>query len=148
MARIEYIRHRLEEWGRWCQQSESGALGYPSQSAFARMGVSSGRHESAVPTISLQASEIDDAVKSLQLTQSHLYVVVTLTYAQGLPRHLVAKRMARAESTISANLVAADHAVQRWLDDKREGHSLVRGAGDCGRSLRLESISSNERSRL
>jgi hypothetical protein len=120
MARIEYIRHRLEEWGRWCQQSESGALGYPSQCAFARMAPSAGRNESAVPTISLQASEIGDAVKSLQLTQSHLYVVVTLTYAQGLPRHLVAKRMCRAESTIKANLAAADHAINRWLEDKAD----------------------------
>lgn len=127
MARIEYIRHRLEEWGRWCQQSESGALGFPSQSAFARMGPSTGRNEAVVPTIALQASEIDDAVKSLQLTQSHLYMVVTLTYAKGLPRHLVAKRMARADSTIKANLAAADHAISRWLEDKAE---LQRKAAD------------------
>ncbi|PQA78701.1 antiterminator Q family protein [Rhodoferax sp. TS-BS-61-7] len=127
MARIEYIRHRLEEWGRWCQQSESGALGYPSQSAFARMGPSAGRNESVVPTIALQASEIDDAVKSLQLTQSHLYLVVKLTYADGLPRHLVAKRMARADSTIKANLAAADQAISRWLEDKAE---LQRKAAD------------------
>jgi len=118
MARIEWVRHRLEEWGRWCQQSESGALGYPSQSAFARMGPSAGRNEPVVPTISLQASEIDDAVKSLQLTQSHLFVVLDLTYAKALPRHLVARHMDRAESTVSANLVAADHAIKRWLDDK------------------------------
>lgn len=127
MARIEYIRHRLEEWGRWCQQSESGALGYPSQSAFARMGPSAGRNESVVPTIALQASEIDDAVKSLQLTQSHLFMAVTLTYAKGLPRHMVAKRMCRAESTINANLTAADHAISRWLEDKAE---LQRKAAD------------------
>lgn len=127
MARIEYIRHRLEEWGRWCQQSESGALGFPSQSAFARMGPSAGRNEAVVPTIALQASEIDDAVKSLQLTQSHLYLVVKLTYADGLPRHLVAKRMARADSTIKANLAAADHAISRWLEDKAE---LQRKAAD------------------
>lgn len=120
MARINWVRHRLEEWGRWCQQSESGALGYPSQSAFARMGPSSGRNESVVPTIALQASEMNEAVKSLQLTQSHLYLVVTLTYERGLPRHLVAKRMCRAESTISANLDAADRAIARWFDDKRD----------------------------
>ena len=119
MARIEWVRHRLEEWGRWSQQSESGALGYPSQSAFARMGPSSGRNEANVPVISIQASETDDAVKSLQLSQSHLHKVLVLTYAKGLPRHLVARHMARAESTISANLEAADRAVARWLDDRR-----------------------------
>ena len=119
MARINWVRHRLEEWGRWCQQSESGALGFPKQSAFARMTPSAGRNESTVPTYSLQASEIHEAVKSLQLTQSHLFQVLTLTYAWGLPRHLVAKRMVRAESTISANLDAADQAIKRWLDDKK-----------------------------
>jgi DNA-directed RNA polymerase specialized sigma24 family protein len=119
MARIEYIRHRLEEWGRWSQQSESGALGFPSASPFARMGPSSGLRESTVPTNSLLASEMDDAVKSLQLSQSHLFMVVSLTYAKGLPRDQVARRMGRAESTISTNLEAADRALARWLDDKR-----------------------------
>jgi hypothetical protein len=118
MARIEWVRHRLEEWGRWSQQSESGALGFPSASPFARMGPSTGLRESAVPTNSLAASEMDDAVKSLQLSQSHLYLVVKYTYADGLPRQLVAKKMARAESTISSNLEAADRALARWLDDK------------------------------
>lgn len=131
MARIEYIRHRLEEWGRWCQQSESGALGYPSQSAFARMGPSSGRNEPVVPTIALQASEIDDAVKSLQLIQSHLYQVLTLTYAQGLPRHLVAKRMCRADSTIKSHLDAADRAINLWLEGKAEQRKLAANSRAC-----------------
>lgn len=127
MARIEWVRHRLEEWARWSQQSESGALGFPSASPFTRMGPSSGLRESAVPTISLQASEIDDAVKSLQLTQSHLYLVLTLTYAKGLPRHMVAKRMGRAESTISANLAAADRAIAQWLELKATASVHSRG---------------------
>lgn len=119
MARIEYIRQRLEEWGRWSQQSESGALGFPNACPFARMVPSSGRNESMVPTSSIQASETDDAVKSLQFSQSHLYLVLTLTYAKGLPRHRVAKTMGRAESTVNANLEAADRAIARWLEDKQ-----------------------------
>lgn len=118
MARIEWVKHRLENWARWCQQSESGSLGYPKQSAFTRLGSSGGRNEGALPISDLEASETDDAVKSLQFTQSHLYEAVTLTYAKGLPRHLVAKRMCRGESTISKNLEDADHALKRWLDAK------------------------------
>lgn len=120
MARIEYIKQRLEQWGKWLQQTESGALGYPSSSAFARMAPSGGRNESVVPMISIEASETDDAVKSLQLTQSHLHMVLTLTYAKNLPRYRVAHMMGRAESTISANLDAADRALERWFDDKHE----------------------------
>lgn len=124
MARIKWVEHRLENWGRWSAQRESGALGYPRQSTFARMAPSGGRNEASVPVSDLDAAEIDDAVMSLQLTQSHLYLVLTLTYAKGLPRHQVAKRMCRAESTISANLGDADRAIARWLDGKRKVQSL------------------------
>ncbi len=119
MARIEWVKHRLENWARWSQQTESGALGYPKQSAFARMGPSSGRTEGMVPVSDLEASETDDAVKSMQFTQSHLYLVLLLTYARALPRHIVARRMGKAESTISRNLEDADRSIARWLDDKQ-----------------------------
>ena len=118
MARIEAIKARLENWARWCQQSESGALGYPKASPFARLAPSSGRSESYVDVRSLEASETDDAVKSLQFTQSHLFMVLMLTYAKGLPRHKVARQMGKAESTINANLGDADKAIQRWLEDR------------------------------
>ncbi len=126
MARIEYIRIRLENWARWSQQSASGALGFPRQTAFARMSPSSGRNEGMVPVADLEASETDAAVKSLQFTQSHLYMALWLTYAKGMPRHLVARRMARAESTISRNLEDADRAIARWLDDKREAQAAAK----------------------
>lgn len=119
MARIDWVRRRLENWARWCAQQEGGGLGYPSQTTFARLAAPAGFNEAAVPTLALDASEIDAAVQSLRFTQSHLHVVLTLTYARSLPRHQVAKRMARAESTISANLEAADRAIAAWLDEKR-----------------------------
>lgn len=131
MARIEWVRHRLEEWARWSQQSEAGCLGFPSASPFARMGPSTGVRESRVPVNSLAASEMDDAVSSLKLTQSHLHLVLVLTYAKGLPRDQVAKRMARAESTISSNLSAADRALARWLDDKA---AIKQAAADSRRN--------------
>ncbi len=114
----EWVKSRLENWARWCAQSEVGALGYPRQSTFARLSAPSGRNESAVPVQSIEASETDDVVKSLQLTQSHLYKVLVLTYAKGLPRHRVAREMHRAESTISKNLVDAYVVVDRILGEK------------------------------
>lgn len=119
MARIEYIKHRLENWGRWCQQRESGGLGYPSQSSIARLIAPSGNRDAAVPLSSIDASEIDDAVTALRFGQPHLHLVLTLTYARGLPRHQVAVKMGKAESTISSNLDAADRALDRWLADKK-----------------------------
>ncbi len=126
MARIDWVRRRLENWARWCAQRETGALGFPRQSTFARLAAPSGPAAAAIPILALDASEIDDAVKALRFSQSHLYLVLTLTYAKGLPRNQVAKRMARAESTISANLEAADRAIARWLDDKREAQDAAK----------------------
>lgn len=128
MARIEWIRHRLENWGRWCQLTDSGALGYPKQSAFARMAPSGGRMGDAVPLSSLEASETNEAVKSLQFTQSHLFLALDLTYAKALPRHLVARRMGRAESTVAKNLEDADRAIARWLDDRKVAAARMQDA--------------------
>jgi len=125
MARIEWVKHRLENWGRWSQQRETGALGYPRQSTFARLAPQSGRMEASVPVSDLEASETDQAVKSLQLSQSHLYLAVFYTYAKGLPRQQVARRMARAESTISRNLEDADRAIARWLASTGDAAAVV-----------------------
>lgn len=115
----EYVKRRLDNWGRWCQQQASGGLGYPSMCAFARLGGRSGSYEAAVPIISLDASEIEQAVNSLKGKQSHLYLVLTLTYAQSLPRYQVAKRMARTDRTVRQNLEDAYFAIDRWLQDKQ-----------------------------
>lgn len=129
MARIPEIKNRLENWARWSQQTAGGALGYPKQTSFARLAPSGGRSEGWLPVLDLEASETDAAVKSLQFTQSHLYLALTLTYAKGLPRHLVAKRMCRAESTIAKNLEDADYAIKRWLDDKQAAkHKMASAA--------------------
>lgn len=119
MARIEWVRYRLEGWSRWCMQQDSGGLGYPKQSAFARLGGKGSRAESVIPLNSIEASETNEAVESLKMTQSHLYLVLTLTYAKCLPRHMVAKKMCRAESTVKRNLEDADHAIARWLSDRK-----------------------------
>lgn len=126
MARIEWVRQRLEEWSRWCMQKDSGGLGYPSQSAFARLGGKGSRAESVVPTINIQASETNDAVDSLKVAQPHLFDVLTMIYAKGLPRHIVAKRLCKAESTIKRNLEDADHAIAKWLGDRKELQDRVR----------------------
>lgn len=115
MARIEWVRHKLENWGSWCQMRESGSLGYPKQTTFARMGGRGSRAEAVIPVSSIDASDVDCAVQSLRFTQPHLYTVLTLTYAKALPRQLVARQMRRAESTIKRNLEDADHAIARWF---------------------------------
>lgn len=81
-----------------------------------------------MPVIDEDARAMDEAVKSLQLTRSHLYLVLVLTYGHGLPRHLVARRMGRAESTVSRNLEDADRALDAYFSSaaaKRMGSSTA-----------------------
>lgn len=114
----KYIRGKLENWARWSQQRELGGLGYPKQSAFARMGAAAGRTEAVVPLDNLDASETQDAVESLRFTQSGLHLVLVLTYAKGLPRQRVARLMTCDESTVKANLLRAECALARWFEDR------------------------------
>lgn len=119
MARIEWVRDRLENWARWCAMQDGGGLGYPKQAAFARLGGRARRAESVIPISSIDAEVTDQAVSSLRGTRSHLYLVLQLVYAKGLPRHLVARRMARTEDTVKRNLEEADQALARWFEDRQ-----------------------------
>lgn len=126
MARIDWVRMRLENWARWCSSQERGGLGYPSQSAFAKLGGRARRAEAAIPLLSLDAEETDRAVRSLRGTHSHLFLVLQLLYARGLPRDQVARRLARTEDTIKRNLEEADHALARWFADQEQGREARR----------------------
>ena len=87
------------------------------------LGGKGSRAESVIPLDSLDASETNSAVESLKLTQSHLYLVLTLIYAKGLPRHLAAKKMCRAERTVKSNLEDADRAIARWFGARDEARN-------------------------
>jgi hypothetical protein len=118
MARIEYIRYRLENWARWCARRDAGALGYPTTNILASWAGRGRRAEAVIPIDHIEAVETNDAVEALRFKRSHLYLVLTLHYAQGRPIHQVAQRMVRAESTIKRNLEDADAALQAWLQDR------------------------------
>lgn len=142
MARLDWVRQRLENWARWCAMRDAGGPGYPRQSAFLREAAQSQSTDDGIRVDSLDASITDQAVTSLRFTQPHLYIVLTLTYARGLPRHLVAKRMARAESTIKANLETADHAVARWFHEREAEHARRRDQIDAARLYgRVQAVS-------
>jgi hypothetical protein len=133
MARIEWVRHKLENWARWCSQPASGGLGFPRQSTFARFIGADRRDEANVPLLSLEAEQTDRAVRSLQLSRSHLYLVLKYHYAEGLPIHRVAQRMGRAQSTIKANLEQSDRAIAGWYEEQERAR------------LKLKELACNEK---
>lgn len=125
MARIEWVRHRLENWARWSARRGTGGLGYPKQTTFARL-VASGGGNDGIPVSELEASETDDAVRALQLSKSHLYLTLDLHYAQALSIDKVSRRLHKAPSTIKRHLEDGDRAIAEWLDAKREAQRKAR----------------------
>lgn len=131
MARLDWVHKRLQEWGRWRTQRESSGLGYPKQSAFARLAPSGGGWGSAVPVDSVEASRTEEAVRSLLLSRSHLYRALELIYVRQVGIRAAALQMGRAESTVKANLEQADHAIAAWLEAQaaaRAGKQAAKGS--------------------
>jgi hypothetical protein len=124
MARIDWVRDRLEAWARWARERESGALGYPKKSAFLRVG--SGGSMGSQALSDGDASLTDTAVQSLRFTRPHLHKTLTYYYVQGLDIKRVAALMHKAESTIKAHLDASDHALALWFHLREEAQAQAR----------------------
>lgn len=120
MARIDWVKQKLENWSRWHSQRDAGALGYPSRTSFERFVVGSGSRESVIPINDIDASETEEAVNSLRLVKSHLYLTLTHIYVKGWDIKRTAKALVKAESTIKAHLGDADHALAAWFNDRAE----------------------------
>lgn len=126
MARIQWVKDKLDNWARWARQRESGALGYPKQSAFARLGPSSNVWGASVPVDDLDASLTDTAVQSLRTTQDHLFKTLRCHYVEGYEIKRVAIHLGVAESTIKARLDAADSSLAQWFSLRAEARKNQR----------------------
>lgn len=119
MARIEWIKYRLHNWALWKDRENACGLGFATRSVLLAEP-SSGYRESVIPVDEVDASVTNTAVESLRPTRPHLYMTLQHIYIQNLGILETARRMARAQSTIKANLDAADHALSEWFGNRNE----------------------------
>jgi hypothetical protein len=126
MARIDWVRERLENWARWARDRETGSLGYPRQSPFVRLGPSGGNMGSSVPVDSLDASLTDDAVNTLRFSHPHIHLTLKCHYIEGFEIKRVAVKLCRGESTIKAHLEQADHHIATWFREREEKKQKAR----------------------
>lgn len=121
MARIEWVKLRLNNWALWADRERSGGLGYNTQSVLlAEPGGRDGYRESIIPVDETDAALTNTAVESLKLTRLHLYVTLQHIYPSGLGITETARRMGKACSTVSANLDEADRALRDWFAARTE----------------------------
>lgn len=130
MARLEHIANRLSNWARWRARREGVALGYPRQAAFLRVSVDGGRGRADTSASDADALEIDLAVDAMKLdpARSRLAKALELVYlgAGGGGVEQAARTMGKAVSTVHDYLAQADHAIERWLQDRAEARERVR----------------------
>lgn len=118
MARIEWVRQRLENWALWHERGCGGGLGYATQSVLLSEPVDGGR-QAWVPVDEIDAAITDEGVESLKLGHGHLHDTLHLFYLRGIGIKETARLMARAESTIKAQLERADQLLALWFADRK-----------------------------
>lgn len=119
MARIEWVKHKLDNWARWHAQQRGHGLGYPKQTAFARLSRPAGGWDTVIPVNDVDAADTDRAVASLRLVKSHLYLTLHHIYVDGWGIKRTAVVLCKAESTVKAHLDQADHALALWFEDRK-----------------------------
>ena len=134
MARIDWIKHRLDNWALWKVREASGGLGWATQSVLLANRVDESR-DSPLPIDEIDAEKTNQAVESLKLGKGHLYVTLQLIYVKGIGVRETAREMSRAESTVKANLDSADHALRDWFNAKAEADDAQRRALASKRSF-------------
>lgn len=126
MARIDWVKYRLNNWALWKEREASGGLGFYTQSAFLNEVATSDRYrESIIPVDDVDASITNEAVESLKPERSHLYQTLQHIYPKGLGIKETARRLGRVESTIKAQLEQADRVLSDWFGERAEKRKRV-----------------------
>lgn len=120
MARIKWVKLRLNNWALWKASETSGSLGWHSMASFLREGTSDRYRESVIPVDDVDAALTNQAVESLKPARGHLYATLQAFYPQGLGILETARRQGKGESTIKAHLEEADHALRQWFTERDE----------------------------
>jgi hypothetical protein len=120
MARIEWVQQRLENWALWHEREGGGSLGFASQSSFLNEAAETSRYrESVVPVDDVDAGITNDAVESMKPERDHLYRTLHLVYLKGTGIKETARLLAKAESTVHAQLGQADAYLSQWFIERK-----------------------------
>jgi predicted DNA-binding protein YlxM (UPF0122 family) len=124
MARIEYIKRRLDNWALYRARMNDGGLGFKDRNPLAAWAedvwTRTSYHGASIPHFDQEAEEIEQAVQALKLGKGHLYVTLDFYYLRDLGVNECARRMRRAVSTVHSQLDQADRWIDAWLRNLAE----------------------------
>lgn len=129
MARVEWVKQRLDNWALWKERENRGGLGFYTSSSFTWTMVDTSGYRELVSTVDdVEAQKTDQAVQSLLASQPQLHRTLVLIYLEDKGIRNTALLMCKAESTIKANLEKADHAVATYLRLKAQEAEAAQAA--------------------
>jgi len=120
MARVEWVKIRLQNWAMWKERESRGGLGFAKQSSFLNEAAQGGYRESIIPVDDIDAALTNSAVESMRVGRGHLYATLQAYYVKGWGEKESARRLLVAESTIRARLDEADRALVLWFSEYQE----------------------------
>jgi hypothetical protein len=130
MARIEYIEHRLLEWGesRIRQQDGGGRRRVISSIYDGREKVDCTGNEPDFSTEDASAEEIDRAIRDLLPSFANLHETAIEVYWKGRKFSLKinAKRLGISYATIKTHVEHLHLRIDQWLRDKQEQAQAAR----------------------
>lgn len=119
MARIEWVKLRLNNWALYKAREAGGGLGFSTRSALLREP-SGGYRESIIPVDDVDAAVTDQAVAALKPARVHLFDTLHCIYLKDTGVKGAALRLGCAESSIKDRLCQADAALAQWFRDRDE----------------------------
>jgi predicted metal-dependent TIM-barrel fold hydrolase len=144
MARIDWVRQRLENWALWHERMNSGGIGWATRSAYLTERVDGDRPEARVPVDEVEAAITDEGVQSLLVTYADLHRTLTLIYLKGIGVAATARNTQRAVSTIHAQLAHADQLLATWFIERKKRKeaeaSALRQQLEAARPVKLQGV--------
>lgn len=128
MARIEWVKVRLNNWALWKVQESSGGMGFASQSSFLNDAPGQTRPEARIPIDEIDASVTDEAVESLKKPRPQLYRVLQCMYPKGMGIKATCRECECKESTVYSLLTVADAVLAVWFRERAEKQAATREA--------------------
>lgn len=119
MARIEWVKLRLNNWALYKAREAGGGLGFATRSALLREPTG-GYRESIVPVDEVDAELTGQAVASLKPARTHLYDTLTCIYLKDMGTKGTAARLGCAPSSVNERLCQADAALAQWFRERDE----------------------------
>jgi hypothetical protein len=113
MQAPEWVRERLDNWGRWMSERSMGGLGYPRSNILAlhRGNAASVDH---VPVDGVSAGQTHRAVQMLRTWHAGWWMAVQCRYV-GNPQMPTSRRRPMVYSEIGALLCVTDATAAEWV---------------------------------